>query len=153
MINRIRVFFKCIQTEGITSTTALSIEVATAVLLFEVMKADREFAASEKEVVSNLLQEQFLLSKNEIHEILMLAEDESFHANDFYKYTNLINNHFSLEQRIVIVESLWKVAYADGHLDVIEEHIIRKIADLLHLRHEEFIQCKLKIQKQIQNDK
>ncbi|TRX54049.1 TerB family tellurite resistance protein [Thalassomonas sp. M1454] len=148
MISRIRVFIKNLQQENVVGNV-LSIEIATAVLLFEVMRADQENSETEISKVIELLQKQFKLNKNEVLEILAAAEDESFHANDFYRFTNTINNQFPLEERIKIVESLWLVAYADGVLDAIEEHIIRRIADLLHLRHSEYIQCKLKIQKQL----
>ncbi|MDG1733282.1 MAG: TerB family tellurite resistance protein [Thalassotalea sp.] len=148
MISRIRVFIKNLQHETVVSSV-LSIEIATAVLLFEVMRADQENHDDEISKVIELLQIHFQLNKAEVLEILAAAEDESFHANDFYRFTNTINKQFELSERIKIVESLWQVAYADGVLDAIEEHIIRRIADLLHLRHGEYIQCKLKIQNQV----
>ncbi|WP_068545867.1 TerB family tellurite resistance protein [Thalassotalea crassostreae] len=147
MLTRIRVFIRNLQTDNVHNNT-LSLEIATAVLLFEVMRADQKFEPEEKQQIVSLLQQHFELDKAEVLDILALAEDESHHANDFYQYTSMINNNYSLEDRIKIVGLLWKVAYADGHLDVIEEHIIRKIAELLHLNHGEYIQCKLKIQNQ-----
>jgi uncharacterized tellurite resistance protein B-like protein len=74
-------------------------------------------------------------------------------ATDFFQFTSKINENYSLEQRIKMLELLWQVAYADGELASIEEHIIRKIADLLHLRHSEFIQTKLNIQSNTASDK
>ncbi|MDN3653372.1 TerB family tellurite resistance protein [Thalassotalea ponticola] len=147
MINRIRVFFKALQTDSMVGNT-LSLEIATAVLLFEVMRADQTICDKEQAKVVALLQQTFSLDKQEVLEVLALAEDEVAHAHDLYKYTSLINSQFSLSQRIQIVESLWHLAYSDGQLDVIEEHVIRRIADLLHLRHGEFIECKLKVQNQ-----
>ena len=67
----------------------------------------------------------------------------SENANDFYQFTSKLNQHYSLDDRIKIVTLLWQVAYADGELASIEEHIIRKIADLLHLRHSEYIATKI----------
>ena len=145
MITKIRIFIKNLQQETVVGNT-LSLEIATAVLLFEVMRADQNFADSERQKVVDILQQQFALNKIEVNEILAAAEDESFHAHDLYRYTSLINQQYELSDRIKIVERLWQVAYADGNLDVFEEHVIRKVADLLHLRHGEYIQCKLKAQ-------
>ncbi|NMP15934.1 TerB family tellurite resistance protein [Thalassotalea sp. Y01] len=147
MINRIRVFIKTLQVDTVVANT-ISLEIATAVLLFEVMRADQQIEEQEKQLVVDALQQHFDLSKAEVMDVLSLAEDESAHAHDLYKYTSLINQQFELGDRIKIVELLWQVAYSDGHLDVIEEHVIRRIADLLHLRHGEYIQCKLKVQNQ-----
>lgn len=148
MLTRIRIFIRNLQQDNVVNNT-LSLEIATAVLLFEVMRADHKYEDEEKTKLIELLQHHFQLDKNEVNDVLALAEDESHHANDFYRYTTLINEQYELSDRIKIVELLWKVAYADGHLDVIEEHIIRRIADLLHLRHGEFIQCKLKVQNHL----
>ncbi|WP_371186602.1 TerB family tellurite resistance protein [Thalassotalea maritima] len=148
MINRIRVFFKSLQTDTVISS-AMSIEIATAVLLLEVVHADQQIHENEKTQMVTLLQQHFALTKADVEEILSQAEDEALHAHDLYKYTSLINGQFELADRIKIVEILWQLAYSDGHLDVIEEHIIRRIADLLHLRHGEYIQCKLKVQNQL----
>ncbi len=151
MITKIRIFIKNLQQDTVV-TNALSLEIATAVLLFEVMRADQNYDAAEKDKIVSLLQQQFSLNKADVLDILAVAEDESHHASDFYRFTSLINQHYELSDRIKIVELLWQVAYADQHLDAIEEHVIRRIADLLHLRHGEYIQCKLKIQNAQQTD-
>mgnify|MGYP003638398853 CR=1 FL=1 len=74
-------------------------------------------------------------------------------ATDFYQFTSTINENYSLEQRVKMLELLWQVAYADGELASIEEHIIRKISDLLHLRHSEYIQTKLDNQPKLSTTK
>ena len=89
-----------------------------------------------------IVKEQFNLNEEEVKEVIDQALIQSEQATDFYQYTSKINQHFSIEQRITIVKHLWNMAYADGELASIEEHIIRKIADLLHLRHAEYIQTK-----------
>ncbi len=120
----------------------VTIEVACAVLLCEVMRADGHFDQQEQAKLALLLVEQFQLNAEEINQIIDQALIQSEQATDFYRYTSKINQHFSIEQRINIVKQLWKMAYADGELASIEEHVIRKIADLLHLRHAEYIQTK-----------
>ena len=54
----------------------------------------------------------------------------------------LINRHFSQEEKNHIVELLWEVAYADGELDKYEEHLVRKLADLIYVPHRSFIRAK-----------
>ncbi len=126
----------------------ISLEIACAVLLCEVMRADNVLTEGEQEKLRYLLAKQFSLSDAEVSDILEQAFSLSENASDFYQFTSRINQHCSLEQRIKIVTLLWQVAYADGELASIEEHIIRKIADLLHLRHTEYIATKITAQSQ-----
>ncbi len=148
MLNKISVFFNKLvddfqETIEPKKDTELSLEICCAVLLCEVMRADSAFTEEEQEALSLILQEQFKLTTVEVSEILTKAFELSENASDFYQFTSKINQYYSLDERIKIVTLLWKVAYADGELANIEEHIIRKIADLLHLRHSEYIATKI----------
>lgn len=119
-----------------------SLEVACAVLLCEVMKADGLLKDEELAHVKVLLSKEFPTLADNIEDIIEQAIELSDNANDFYQFTSTINQAFDHSQRINIVSMLWQLAIADGELSSIEEHIIRKIADLLHLRHSEYIQAK-----------
>ena len=144
MLTKITAFFAFLNSEDSDQAQgSISIEMACTVLLCEVMRADGDFAEQEQMQLREILLEQFSLTATEVSEIITLANDISAHSTDFYRFTSKINLHYSLEQRMNIVQLLWKIAYADGELAAIEEHIIRKIADLLHLRHSEYIQTKL----------
>lgn len=125
------------------TTEHLSVEIACAVLLCEVMRADSVFTESEQDELTVILTKQFNLTNHEVDSILKQAFELSENASDFYQFTSKLNQFYSLDERIKIVTLLWKVAYADGELASIEEHIIRKIADLLHLRHSEYIATKI----------
>lgn len=124
------------------SKPAISLEVACTVLLFEVIKADGIIKDEEHQKILDLTRQQFQLSAEEVKQITEQALEESNNAIDFFQFTKKINQHYSIEQRIEIVNKLWKIAYADGELSPIEEHTIRRIADLLHLKHSEFISTK-----------
>jgi len=147
MLTKISSFFQNL-TDDLSENTAkqnsdeVTIEVACAVLLCEIMRADGHFDQQEQAKLAMLLVEQFNLNEEEVKQIIDQALIQSEQATDFYRYTSKINAHFSIEQRISMVKQLWNMAYADGELASIEEHIIRKIADLLHLRHAEYIQTK-----------
>ncbi|WDE04951.1 TerB family tellurite resistance protein [Thalassomonas viridans] len=145
MLTKITMFFQSLSDESASDNeTAISLEIACAVLLCEVMRADGHFAPQEQAHISDILIKQFQLTQAEVDEIIDQAIKLSEHATDFYQFTSKINQHYALEQRIDMVCLLWQLAYADGELAAIEEHIIRKIADLLYLNHQEYIQAKLK---------
>jgi len=144
MIEKISAFFKKIsEANSVQQDDELTIEIACAVLLCEVVRADGNFDKQEELKLSSLLERQFSLEKDEVKSIVNKALLLSEHATDFYQFTSKLNQYYSIDERIKIVELLWVLAYADGELASIEEHIIRKIADLLHLRHSEYIQTKI----------
>ncbi len=144
MLNRITDFLNnLLHIENIQTENTISIEIACAVLLCEVMRADHVFTENEQDKLSAILTKQFNLTEQEVTTTLEQAFQLSENANDFYQFTSKLNQHYTLDDRINIVTLLWQVAYADGELASIEEHIIRKIADLLHLRHSEYIATKI----------
>jgi uncharacterized tellurite resistance protein B-like protein len=65
-------------------------------------------------------------------------------ANDYFQFTSLVNRHFTQEQKLRIVELMWRVAYADAELSAHENHLMRKIGDLLHIAHGDYIAAKMK---------
>jgi len=144
MIDKITGFFKQFNTpHQPQETIEPSLEIACSVLLCEVMKADGLLQDEEKRSLKAFISKQFALNDQEIDKIITLALTLSDNATDYYQFTKILNQHYSIEQRVKIVGYLWQLAYADGELASLEEHTIRKVADLLHLRHSEFIQTKL----------
>ena len=144
MLSRLALFFKSLAIDSQQNEDdPLSLELACAVLLSEVMRADGELSDEEQSKLTKVMKDTFCLSNDEVSEILASALELSNNATDFYQFTSKVNQHYSLDQRMKIVALLWKIAYADGELASIEEHIIRKIADLLHLNHSEYIQVKI----------
>ena len=121
-----------------------TVDMAMAVLLVEVMRADTELKASERELVSGVLRRQFALQAADVEQLLARAETKSRQANDFYAFTSVLNERLTQPQKIDIVEHMWQVAYADGDADPWERHIISKVADLLHVTHGEYIVAKLR---------
>ena len=121
------------------------IVIATCVLLLEIAKADDEFSIEEKKVINSLLKRDFFLSGEEIEDILKLAEEDRRESIDLWEYTHLINENFSNSEKILLIEKIWEVIYADGTLDKFENYLVHKLADLLRLSHEDLISAKLKI--------
>lgn len=145
MLKTIKQFFE----ESLTPDTPDDIEhrlkLATAALFIEMMLQDGKKTGDEEIAVKELLQTKFALSGSETNELFELANEEARQAVDFYQFTSLIHKHYPMEKKIKIVEHLWAIAYADNHLDSHEEHMVRRIAELLYVSHSDFIKAKHKV--------
>lgn len=119
-----------------------ALQVATAALLLEMMRQDQENKGVEAETIVNALRQQFGLATDELQTLLELAEQEARDATGYHQFTSLINKTCTAEQKCRIVEYMWQVAYADGHLDAHEAHLMRKIADLLYVPHADYVTAK-----------
>mgnify|MGYP001605466759 FL=1 len=141
MIDRIKSFFAKNVLEP--EETVASEQLATAALLVEVMVIDGNLGEQELASIRQTLCDILSLEAQQVDELLRLSREEVAEATSLYQFTREINQHFELDKKMDLMTALWRVAYADGHLDKHEESIIRRIADLLHIRHNEYIRCKL----------
>lgn len=119
-----------------------ALQVATAALLLEITRADGEILPDERAAIVAALQGHFGLNAREHESLLALAEQEASEANDYYQFTSLINRSCTREEKLRIVENLWRVAMADAHLDAHELHLMRRLADLLHIGHADNVAAK-----------
>lgn len=148
MLDAIKQFFDSQILDGTGSekrSLEESLQIATAALLVEVMHADDAVDETEKEMILGVLCEGFELPKGRAEELVSLAEQEIDQAADYFQFTSLINKNFDLTQKVKITEYFWKIAFADGRLDKYEEHLIRKVSDLLYVPHREFIAAKHRV--------
>jgi len=129
-----------------------ALRLATAALTVEALRADYQVGASEREVALAGLASIFELGREETEQLLTLAEQEADEGTSLFQFTHLIDRHYPREDKVRVIELLWRVAYADGHKDAHEEHLIRKVADLLHLPHSEFIRARLRVEESLQAD-
>jgi uncharacterized tellurite resistance protein B-like protein len=125
-----------------------ALRLAAAALLFEIVRADGEVKAEERTVMRAAVQGTFGLTAEETSELMELAESASRSAISLYEFTQKVDEAFSAEQKKRVVELLWLVAFADGSKDALEEHLIRKIAGLLHVPHPDFIDAKIRARQQ-----
>lgn len=121
-----------------------ALRLAAAALMFEIVRADTSVRDDEITVMSAALQSVFQLSAEETGELVRLAEQQSRTASSLYELTALVDAGLGLPQKKRIVELLWLVAFADGRKDAHEEHLVRRIAGLLHVPHPDFIDAKLR---------
>lgn len=136
MLHNVKQFFdRHILSTGVDPGTAdqRALQIATAALLIETMHADGEFQEAERRAVTAAIQRQFHLSAEETESLLRLAQAAADKATDEYRFTALINEHFSAPQKEQVVEYLWQVAAADRQIDSLERTLVYKIADLLYV--------------------
>jgi uncharacterized tellurite resistance protein B-like protein len=118
-------------------------ELAAAALMLEVMRADFQQTDDERQVALQLLRDTFALSDAELQQLEANATEEVDASTSLHSFVRTINDTADFDDKVQLVESLWRVAYADGDLDKYEEHLIRRIADLIYLPHDAFIRAKL----------
>ncbi len=121
------------------------IQVATCIILLEVAKSDDEFSSIEKTTVKAILKKKFDISAEAVEELMEIASKKREESIDLWQFTNLINQNYSKEEKKRIVESAWRVIYADKKLDGYEDHFVHKLAMLLQLDHSDLIEAKLKV--------
>ena len=122
---------------------------ACVALLLETSMADEILDESELIALKNTLQKDFQINEDEIDELIDLAKENVEDSTSLYEFTRDINDNFDAEQRFKLIESMWKIAYADGNIDKYEEHIIRKIANLIYVAHSDFIKAKISAKEKI----
>jgi uncharacterized tellurite resistance protein B-like protein len=144
MIASIQQWFKN-QLEIENSDSQHTIELATAVLLYEVMRADHKYEKLEQESYRKQLEKHFSLSGIELETLCQLSQSKADSAADYQQFTRVLNDIYDAEEKRSVLDSLWSVAYSDHELSPDEDYTIRKIADLLYIPHSQFIQSKLSI--------
>jgi len=148
MLNQLKLFFdEHLKLEAPEESSDEKLQLACAALFLEMMIMDEVVEEREQEIILTLIQNNFSLTTEQATSIMELAEQQRHQATDYFQFTSLINNHYSDEQKIQLIESLWKVAFIDGVLDMHEEYLVRKISDLLRISHSDFIMTKNRMSK------
>ena len=119
------------------------LDKACSALLIEVAFADKVFDESEISSLTTSLKEIYNLEHDTINELVSDAEKTVNESTSLYEYTRVVNDEFSYNDKLELLSRIWKLAFADGALDKYEEHLIRKISDLIHISHSDFIKIKL----------
>jgi uncharacterized tellurite resistance protein B-like protein len=124
-----------------------TLQLATAVMLVEVMRADTSFHPGEREAVQAALRDKFSLSDDEAQRLTELAQTTAQDATDLFSFTSRINDHFDMPQKLRMVEHMWRVAYADGHLSAHERHVLWRVADLLHVPQGAYVHARMRAEQ------
>ncbi len=149
MLTKLQKFFdQYLSEKTIETPLEHRLQLASAALMVEMLHVDEQVTAAEEEKLLLILKQRFDLDGTEIDALVDLAHNEKHEATDYYAFTSLINEHYTQQQKTKLVEDLWQLAYADHHLDKYEEHLLRRLADLLHVPHQDFIRTKHKALKE-----
>ncbi len=119
-----------------------ALHLASAILLFEIAKSDHHLDQQELDRLEQVLRDQWSLADDELLELLDVAKRESDISASLHQQLDLVNRHFSREDKIQLLQGMWSVAGADGKLHHHEEHLIRRLADLMYVAHKDFIRSK-----------
>jgi uncharacterized tellurite resistance protein B-like protein len=108
------------------------------------MQSDAESTDTEQAAVLKILEERFKLTDGEVAQLSELGHQATTDSTGFHQFTTLINRELALSDKVRIIEYMWQVAYADGHISAHENHLMRKIADLLHISHGDYVAAKMR---------
>jgi len=134
--------FETLFSEKIEQKQSSTRELASAALLIEVARADFDITPEELARLIDLLATTFDMSSEDVELVTQQANDQVENAVSLHDFTRVINDHCSPEERNELVGLMWDVAAADGDLSKYEDHLIRRVADLLYVPHQEFIRLK-----------
>ncbi len=126
------------------------VHVATCALLLEMAAIDGEFSTEERARLVTILREDLGIQAETVAALMDQAQREVAQSIDLWRFTRLIKNHYSVEEKIQVIEAIWKIVYADGRLDHNEDYLVHKLADLLGLRHSELIDAKLRVKASLE---
>ena len=119
-------------------------QLAAAALLIETARADFNQGAEEEAALASLLSKRLRLDASEVQELINQATAQVDESTSLYEFTRVINDHYTPQQKQQLIYAMWTVAYADGDIDKYEEHLIRQVAELTYVAHEDYIRAKLR---------
>lgn len=144
MLQRLRALLTASTTTP--EATERRLQLAAAALLVEIGKADYQRDPREQAAIQAAVRCAFkALDDTALNELIAEAEASSAEATSLYEYTSLINQHYSETEKQRLMRQLWRVAGADGNIDKYEDHVIRRIAELIYVPHSQFIRAKLEV--------
>jgi uncharacterized tellurite resistance protein B-like protein len=147
MFNSIKSFFenRLSQPEQEQQDRINKVDLACAALLVEVMNSDQQLDQRESQEILAVLQSSLHISEQDLQEIVNLAKSEAADATSLYEFTRLINDSYDYQQKCLLIENMWRIAFSDEELDKYEDHLIRRVSDLIYISHSDFIRTKLAV--------
>jgi len=127
--------------------TEHDVRIATCALFLEMARIDEKFTAEEMDTVLSVMKEKYGLSQEHADALVAEADRELEESVDLWQFARLINNNYSIDEKIEIIETLWQMVYVDGKMDAYEHYLMNKLKNLLRLSHDQLIGAKLKVLK------
>ena len=146
MIEHLKKLFAVPPAEPVKTDTH-QLAVAATALMVQLARVDNQEDERELKIIMDCAVQAPQVSQEEAEEILADALAHADDATSLYEFTGQINDHFDQAQKQALLESIWRVALADGRIDKYEAHLIRRMADLLHLNHREYMQARYRAEE------
>ena len=149
MLDSLKRFFDKITDDGATDAAPGTdpIHIATCALFLELARIDEQFNEDEVEMILANLKDRYHLSEAHAQALLEEADAERDASVDLWQFANLINQNYTVAQKIEVVKTLWRIVFVDGKMNQYERYLMLKIGNLLRLDHDQLIQAKLKVMK------
>ncbi|MCH7964710.1 MAG: TerB family tellurite resistance protein [Bacteroidetes bacterium] len=125
------------------------LQIATAAIFIEMAKADGEFSDDERDLIIQSLKKRFNLNEQDIHELIELSKAKLDESISLYEFSNTVNEHFTTDDKMVLLKNLWRMIYADKKLNRYEDHLIKMIGGMLQMEHKKIINAKMLIRKEL----
>ena len=148
MIDTIKRFFskeKANTSKVDSRATEHDIRVATCALFVEMARIDEKFTPTEVNTIISILKERYGLSREHADALLAEADRELAESVDLWQFARLINENYSVDEKIEIIETLWQMVFVDEKMDQYEHYLMNKLKNLLRLSHDQLINAKLKV--------
>ena len=148
MLDIVKKFFgktATIASENKDQTTEHDVRIAACALFVEMARIDEKFTEAELETILSIVQERYGLSREHADALVAEADRELDKSVDLWQFARLINENYSTDEKIEIIEILWQMVFVDGKMDRYEHYLMNKLKNLLRLSHDQLIAAKLKV--------
>ena len=130
-----------------SDTSERNLQMAAAMLFVEVMHADHLVEKQERRAVVRALQATFGLQENAAQLLLTRAEKNAEDVVSLHEFASQLHHNLTEQQKLLFLEHIWRIVFADDEMDKYEEHLVRRIADLLYISHSDYIRTKHRAQE------
>jgi uncharacterized tellurite resistance protein B-like protein len=150
MLSSIKSLFDSVAADTNLESSADLTRKVSIVLMIEVALSDGNFDETERVQLVSTITKQWKLARPVVSDLINLAEQQQDLSVSLFEHTRVINQYFSTEEKVGLIDCLWEIAFADGRADHFEENTIRKIADLVYVEHKDFIKSKIRVRDRLQ---
>jgi len=148
MLDIVKRFFSKTETavsENVGQKTEHDVRVAACALFVEMARIDEKFTEAEMDTILSIVKERYGLSREHADALVAEADRELDKSVDLWQFARLINENYSIDEKIEIIEILWRMVFVDGKMDRYEHYLMNKLKNLLRLSHDQLIAAKLKV--------
>ena len=137
-----KLFSKSSASSSDQTVTNNTLQLATCILLIEVSKSDDDFDIDEQDNIKKLIQAKFDLTTEELNHIYSISNENHKKMTSLFEWTDIINKECSYEEKLIIIGYMWDIAFTDSKIDKYEDYTIRKVSELIYVKHKDFINLK-----------